>query len=232
MQATLTIDARHNGPPGSGNGGWCAGLIAATVPDLASGQVSEVTLRQPPPLETALTVVVGPHGVSVTDPASVLIATASRRSDDIPLVPGVVRTEALAATARYPGHGTHHFPTCFVCGPQRADGLRIFPGRLPDGRTAAPFVAPPSVDVVTLWAALDCPGGWTVIEPEQPWMLGRLAVAVDELPEPDDECVVVGQAIHREGRKALVRTTLYGPDGAVLARGEATWIAIANPTSE
>ena len=30
----------------------------------------------------------------------------------------------------YPGLGNHPFPTCFACGPDRAegDGLRIFPG--------------------------------------------------------------------------------------------------------
>ena len=48
------------------------------------------------------------------------------------------RDEAVAASATYPGFSAHPFPTCFVCGPERAegDGLRLFPGRLPDGRTA------------------------------------------------------------------------------------------------
>ncbi len=29
-----------------------------------------------------------------------------------------------------------------------------------------------------------------------------------------------------EGRRAMVHTTLYGPDGAELARARATWVAV------
>ena len=73
------------------------------------------------------------------------------------VVPPVDLETAVAAAARYPGLVEHPFPSCYVCGPQRADGLRIFPGRLPDGRTAAPFRAPAQVSAATVWAALDCP---------------------------------------------------------------------------
>jgi hypothetical protein len=53
-----------------------------------------------------------------------------------------------------------------------------------------------------------------------------MAVALDELPKPGAQCVIVGYEVRREGRKALVRTTLYGPSGEVCARAEATWIAL------
>lgn len=222
---SLVIDARHNGPPGSGNGGWTSGLVAGAV-GAVDGLV-EITLRKPPPLDTGLTVTATADGWAVADPDGALIASAVPRADDIPAVPAVSRTEALAASGRYAGHTDHPFPTCFVCGPQRPDGLRIFPGRLPDGRTAATFVVPPDVSPTVVWAALDCPGGWAVIDRDQAFVLGRYAVAVDGLPEVDDECVVMGQPVRREGRKALVRSSLYAPDGALLARAEATWIAVA-----
>lgn len=222
---SLVIDARHNGPPGSGNGGWTSGLVAGAV-GAVDGLV-EITLRKPPPLETALTVTATADGWAVHDPEQALIASVTRRPDDIPAVPPVSRTEALAASGRYPGHTDHPFPTCFVCGPQRPDGLRIFPGRLPDGRTAATFLVPTDVSPAVVWAALDCPGGWAVIDRDQAFVLGRYAVSVDALPEPDDECVVVGEPVRREGRKALVRSSLYAPDGNLLARAEATWIAVA-----
>ncbi|GAA1375788.1 hypothetical protein [Catellatospora chokoriensis] len=222
---SLVIDARHNGPPGSGNGGWTSGLVAGAV-GAVDGLV-EITLRKPPPLETALAVTATADGWAVHDPQETLIASVTRRADDIPAVPPVSRTEALAASGRYPGHTDHPFPTCFVCGPQRPDGLRIFPGRLPDGRTAATFLVPTDRSPAVVWAALDCPGGWTVIDRDQAFVLGRYAVAVDALPEPDDECVVVGEPVRREGRKALVRSSLYAPDGNLLARAEATWIAVA-----
>ncbi|HEX6686220.1 MAG TPA: hypothetical protein VF062_25830 [Candidatus Limnocylindrales bacterium] len=218
----LVIDARHNGPPGSGNGGWSAGLIAAR---LAGGQ-AEVTLRKPPPLDTPLTVTATEDGIRVTDPHDEVIATARRRETDIPAVPPVPAAEAREATQRYPGHGKHHFPTCFVCGPLRDDGLRIFPGRVGEGRIAAIFDTPVGVDETMMWAALDCPGGWTVVEGDRPWVLGRIAAIVDELPKPGDECVVVGEVLRREGRKAVVRTSIYGPASNLLARAEATWIAL------
>lgn len=226
----LVVESRHNGPPGSGNGGWTSGLIAAHF-DAPDAPIPEVTLLKPPPLETPLRVIHTDEGLRLTDPSGTLIATARPRVAPIEAVPGVPREEAIEATDRYPGHGQHHFPTCFVCGPQRPDGLRIFPGRLADGRTAAIFTTPLDVAPVTIWAALDCPGGWTVIEGDRPWVLGRLAVAIDDLPKPGSECVVVGQAVHREGRKAVVRTTLYDAAAQVLARGEATWIQLPAPVA-
>ena len=196
-------------------------MIAAFITD----GVPEVTLHKPPPLEVPLTVVSTPDGLRVIDSAETVIATARRREGDIEPVPPVSPADAKAASANYPGHGTHHFPTCFVCGPDRPDGLRIFPGHTADG-TAAIFEAPDDISAVTVWAALDCPGGWTVITGEHPWVLGRLAVAIDRVPEPGEQCVIVGRQVNREGRKALVRTTLYGAESDLCAHAEATWIAI------
>lgn len=218
----IIIDARHNGPPGTGNGGWTAGLIGARLP----GPHAEVTLRKPPPLEIPVQVVDMADGIQVIDPKGEVIATARRREADIPAVTGVSADEAREASKRYPGHEHHHFPTCFVCGTQRPDGLRIFPGPAGEGRTAAIFEVPEVIDTATVWASLDCPGGWTVIEGDSPWVLGRIAAIVDELPGPGDECVVVGQVVTRHGRKAVVRTSLYAPLGGLLARAEATWIKI------
>lgn len=218
----LMIDSTHNGPPGTGNGGWSAGLIGTR---LAAGP-AEVTLRKPPPLETPMRVSETAQGIEVVNPDGEVIATARHREADIPAVPGVGADEAREASKRYPGHGRHHFPTCFVCGPQRPDGLRIFPGLVGEGRTAAIFDVPVEISTPMVWASLDCPGGWTVIEGDRPWVLGRIAAIVDELPKPGDECVVVGQVISRHARKAVVRTSLYAPLGGLLARAEATWIKL------
>jgi hypothetical protein len=219
----LIVDTRHNGPPSSGNGGWTSGLIAAFVTE----GIPEVTLHKPPPLGVPLIVVPAAEGLRVIDPSDTVIATARSRQADIEPVPPVTLAGAAEAASRYPGHGTHHFPTCFVCGPLRPDGLRIFPGHLAEGRgTAAVFEVPEGVDPVMIWAALDCPGGWTVITGDHPWVLGRMAVAIDELPKPGERGVVVGREVHRDGRKALVRTTLYREGGGTSARAEATWIAL------
>ncbi|SCF11379.1 hypothetical protein [Micromonospora mirobrigensis] len=216
----MIIEARFNGPPGSGNGGWSAGVFAA-VHGAATGP-AEVTLRRPPPLDTPLRLVDG----AVHDPEGALVAQVGPVDDFPAEVPPVDRATAEAAAAAYPGLVDHPFPGCYVCGPRRADGLRIFPGRLPDGRTAAPFRVPADVTPATVWAALDCPGGWAVIAPGRPYVLGRIAVVVDRLPEPGDECVVVGAQAGGEGRKALVSTALYGSAGDLLGHARATWIAL------
>ncbi|MET7865775.1 hypothetical protein [Micromonospora taraxaci] len=214
----MRIESRYNGPNGSGNGGWSAGMFAAEAG--GTGPV-EVTLRRPPPLETELSLVDG----EVRDPAGDLVAEVRPVDAVDAVVPPVDLETAVAAATRYPGLVEHPFPGCYVCGPQRADGLRIFPGRLPDGRTAAPFRAPEQVSEATVWAALDCPGGWTVLAPGRPYLLGRIAAVVAALPAPGDECVVTGALLGVDGRKAAVHTSLYGPDGALLGAARATWIA-------
>jgi hypothetical protein len=51
MTASLVIAPRFCGPPGSANGGYACGLIAAYL----DGQ-AEITLRRPPPLATPMAV--------------------------------------------------------------------------------------------------------------------------------------------------------------------------------
>lgn len=51
MRERLVIDARFSGPPGTGNGGYVAGRLAASF----DGPV-EVSLRRAVPLEKELTV--------------------------------------------------------------------------------------------------------------------------------------------------------------------------------
>ncbi|TDC31773.1 hypothetical protein [Micromonospora sp. KC213] len=216
----MIIESRFNGPPGSGNGGWSAGIFAANHG--ADGPV-EVTLRRPPPLDTPLTVVDG----DVLDPDGRLVAQVRPAGDPPPAVSPVGPATAAAVSAAYPGLRDHPFPGCYVCGPDRTDGLRIFPGRLPDGRTAAPFRAPDPVVPATVWAALDCPGGWAVLAPGRPYVLGRIAAVVDGLPVPGDDCVITGAAVEVVGRKAVVDTSLYGPTGALLGRARATWVAVS-----
>ncbi|WBB51579.1 hypothetical protein O3597_02005 [Verrucosispora sp. WMMA2044] len=215
----MIIEGRFNGPPGSGNGGWSAGVFATAYG--GHGPV-EVTLRRPPPLDTPLTLV----DAQVRDPAGEVIAQLRPAGDLGEAVPPVDLASARAASAAYPGLVEHPFPGCYVCGPQRTDGLRIFPGRLPDGRTAAPVRAPRQVVPATVWAALDCPGGWAVIGAGRPYVLGRIAARIEALPRPDDECVVTGAVIGTEGRKAFVHTSLYAPDGHPLGHARATWIAV------
>lgn len=232
----MIIDARFNGPPGSGNGGYTAGLVASQLA-VPAGHTVQVTLRTPPPLDTPLRLVRTGEGLAVYDGEALVAEAEPVRVDEEP-APPVGYEPAVTAAAAYPGFADHPFPSCYVCGPQRApgDGLRIFPGPLPGGFTAAPWSVPDDASPVTVWAALDCPGGWAIISPGRPYVLGRMAATLHRPPpQAGTECVVTGQAVATGGRagsgggtarKAQVKTALYGPDGALLAQASATWIAI------
>jgi len=219
----LIIGRRYRGPDESGNGGYTAGLVAGYV----AGPAAEVTLRVPPPLDTPLSVRPEKDGVEVYE-GTTLVATARPVTVTDGVVPPVDFDLATEVSKDYPGFMAHPFPRCFVCGPERAagDGMRLFPGRLPDGRTATPWTVPDEIAPPLVWAALDCPGGWSVGIEARPYVLGRLAVHLDTLPAPDSRCVIMGATIGIQGRKADVAATLYGPDGDILTRSRATWIAL------
>jgi hypothetical protein len=233
---SLTIPARFNGPTGSGNGGVVAGLVAGLTP-LTGGNVAQVTLRKPPPLDRPLSVRQRADSLELRDGED-LVATSvavpfASLGEAVSAVPFAV---ASGVAADYPGFKVHPFPTCFVCGTERSpgSGLGLTPGPLPGdrSRTATPFVLRPShlagnpvadADWI-MWAALDCPGGWTIDLLGRPAVLGRMSAQVAEVPEPGEECVVVGALDGRDGRKSFSRSTVYGADGRELARAAATWI--------
>ncbi|ANH37135.1 hypothetical protein I601_0685 [Nocardioides dokdonensis FR1436] len=225
----LLVPARFNGPAGSGNGGWSAGALASYVD--ADGGPVEVTLRQPPPLDTPMEVVEDDGTwTALRDGAAVLSA---RRSDLVlEGVPGVSMVEARAAVDRYPGLHRHPFPTCFSCGTDRepGDGLRIFPGRVDthDGRprVAATWLATDD-DVPVVWAALDCAGAWAADIEERMMVLGRMTAEVLRRPVVGEEHVVVGLARRSEGRKHLTATTVLDPRGEVVGRAEQVWIEVS-----
>jgi len=220
--ANVIVAARFNGPPATGNGGYTAGLLATMI----AAPTVTVTLRRPPPLDTPYQVMsyqveeAGDGLAAYCD--GELIATAVPARDR----PGAPDWADPATAGEYPGFTDHPFPTCYVCGPKRDDGLGIYPGPLPSGGTAGVWRVPGDVRPATVWAALDCPGGWAIISPGRPYVLGRITGAVGEVPEPGQECVVIGECTGVEGRKGFVRSGLFAPDRRLIAAAEAVWIAV------
>ena len=225
----LVVPARFNGPAGSGNGGWSAGALAAYVD--ADGGAVEVTLRQPPPLDTPMEVVED-DGVltAMHEGAPALVARRAALAPEG--VPAVSMALAREAATRYPGLEQHPFPTCFTCGTERepGDGLRIFPGRVDDldgrPRVAAPWVTG-EADLRVVWAALDCSGAWAADMEDRMMVLGRMTAEVLGTPVAGEEHVVVGLARGSEGRKHRTATTVVDPRGAVLGRAEQVWIEVS-----
>jgi hypothetical protein len=215
----MRIAARFNGPAGSANGGVTAGRLAAYV----GAAAVEVTLRRPPPLDVDLRVDAAGGTARLLDGAH-LVAEAVPAAVELDVGPPV-GVEQAAATV-FPGHDRHPYPTCFVCGTRRPDGLGVHPGPLGDGRVAAVWT-PPGDDPVLVWAALDCPGGWASDLADRPLVLGRIALERGGDLRPGEPHVVTGWRTGGEGRKVHTGTALHRADGMLLARARATWLAVA-----
>ncbi len=227
----IVIDAAHCGPPQSGNGGWVCGLLAERVPTTSSSPAVTVRLTSPPPLERPLTVggygsllmlQDGPRQIATGSPAP-----ASALPADLP-APATLEQAADAET-RYEGLADHPFPTCFSCGTERspADALCLRPGPLSDGtgRYAARWT-PSEVSAPLVWAALDCPGGWSAGIAGRPMVLGEMTASVTALPEVGAPHVITAWSLGGEGRKHRSASMVSTASGRVLALARATWIAV------
>jgi hypothetical protein len=220
----MIIPSRFNGPPSSANGGYACGLFSEAL-----GGGFEVTLLVPPPLDTQLDIVGDElrHG-------DVVVARARRAAHSDEEVPEPVSlAEAEAASKRYAGFEHHAYPTCFTCGPERDDGLRIFAGPV-EGRAgvvAAPWTPGPGVRAEIVWAALDCPSGWAVDEFQREGvLLGRMAAAIHTRPEPGEAHVVIGWRVGEEGRKRFAGSAVFTGDGGLVAHSRSTWLVPATKT--
>lgn len=224
---TLTVPARFNGPPESANGGWSAGRLAGRCETSAAEPAVTVRLCAPPPLELALRVERDGGAVRLLD-GETLVATASAApSPGEPVSGPVTYAEAVAAGSAYEGLAEHPFPTCYSCGTDRSDGLGLCPGRIDggDGAYAAAW-SPTEVTTENVWAALDCPGGWSAGIAGRPMVLGTMTAQVDALPEIGEECVVMAWPCGGSGRRFESGSALYGTTGRLLARAHAVWIAV------
>ena len=230
-QVTLTVPARFCGPPTSGNGGYTAGLLAA---QLRGPEGVKVTLRRPPPLERVLDAVGDDGRVELRDGDDLIAeAVPVALTVDPPRVVGWDDAVAASADSTFRDASLHPFPTCFACGPERAegDGLRLFAGRVGDsGMFAAPWV-PGEVDRPIVWAALDCPSSAPAFaDPtvEGPFVLGRITARIDRLPRPGAPHVVTSTEIGRDGRKFHAVSAVRDADGDLCALARATWIQLTN----
>ena len=233
----ITIPHRYCGPPESGNGGWVCGTVAAHVPTTVPRPAVTVRLASPPPLDRPLGLKAeaadGALVVRLLDRGHLVASGAASADlvDDVP--PAVTPEQARAAETRFEGLADHPFPTCFACGTGRdpGDGLCLRPGPLDDGtgRYAATWV-PDEATGPLVWAALDCPGGWSAGIAGRPMVLGTMTARVLDLPAVGEPHVVLAWQRGSEGRKHHSGSALFSPDGELLARAEATWIAV-DPTT-
>jgi hypothetical protein len=235
---TVVIDPRFCGPPGTGNGGYVAGLMAARL-----GGAAEITLRRPPPVAVALELQASAERSVSLAHGPDLIAEGVAGGPDMPVPAAVSLAEAQAAGAgcRLRAHPEEHpYPGCFVCGPDRGpgDGLGIMVGPV-TGRDLAADVwypdaslAGPGGEVAPefLWAALDCPSGIGAIGNEfqdgPPWVLGRYAARQAAPVLAGEPHVVMGWRLARDGRKLTAGSAVFTAAGQLTGLARATWIQL------
>jgi hypothetical protein len=217
-----------------------SGAVAAHVQTTSDRPAVTVRLASPPPLDRVLTVQSEPTGddgvpvVRLLDGERLVATAGSAPAADAALgdvdAPPATYEEAAAAEKRYEGLADHPFPTCFACGTERdpGDALCLRPGPLDDGtgRHACRWQVPDGVDAPQVWAALDCPGGWSAGVAGRPMVLGTMTALVHTLPEPGTTCIVTAWQTGAQGRRHWSATTVHSPDGRLVARAAAVWIAV------
>jgi hypothetical protein len=226
----VIVGRRFNGPTTSANGGYACGVAAGFVEGPA-----EVALRAPVPLDTPLEVEDGADGGVVLRAGELVVATARAATEPPPQPPVRPSVDEARAAVRDAWRGRPEvFAGCYVCSPDRPDGLGVDFGRLPGRRdcTAALLVAGQGVPErdgavarEIVWGALDCPSYTPALwELERPSLLAGMRAALLEPVAVGSVSVVVGWPLGSEGRKHRTASALLAPDGRLLAHAEALWI--------
>jgi hypothetical protein len=233
--ATVTqvvLDRRFNGPPVTANGGYACGIVARHVDGPA-----QVSLRRPVPLGTPLELERHDDGHVTLHAGADLIAEGDPALP-LELEPPVRPTvaEARAAAAARPGDWPATFDHCYVCAPERRDGLGVVFGPLAShpGATAAVLHAGPEVPAQDgavapeiAWAALDCPSYTPPLWGNaMPSLLANMHAELLEPVPAGEALAVVGWTLGTEGRKHRSATAILGADGRTLARAQALWIRL------
>ena len=229
--SAVTVKGRFCGAPKLASGGYVAGLLGRLL-----DRPARVSLEQPIPLDRAFTIERAAHGDLVPTDGAVILAHATPATLQVEPPAPVSYAEAEWASERYLGFTEHATPSCFVCGPARewGDGLAIYPGPIPGRRlVAAPWAPDPSlfdkrgtVRPEFVWAALDCPTGFALLE-----AFGRHKVALSQLtvsvvqPLPVGErFVVMGWPFAAEGRTLLGASAIFSEQGELHALGSAVLV--------
>src|SRR4051794_32323406 len=119
------------------------------------------------------------------------------------------------------------FPGCFVCGFDRAGGLRVTLGRT-DGDSFAGVWTPPAVSgelpARYVWSALHCPAGLVFLAGGGRAVLERVTLARYRAPVPGEPNVVVAASAGANRGRRLSAAALYTSTGELVAHSASAWI--------
>jgi hypothetical protein len=229
----VEVAHRFHGPPTMGHGGYVAGLLAERI----AGPVAQVTLRKPTPLDRPLSIAQGEGGVRLLDGEQLIAeAVPATLELEVPRPPSLAAAAAAEAGSPsfYGDRGVH--PTCFGCSRLRepGDGLRVFVGpcEVEGQRLVAARWSPGAsfadeaghVRALYALAALDCAGAFAfIVDNVRAGLLGRIVLAQHRAVRADQDLIVTGWQIGRDGKKLLAGTALFTADGELCAAAKATW---------
>lgn len=225
--SAVIVKGRFCGAPKVASGGYVAGLLGKQL----SGPV-RVSLEVPVPLDQALAIERVSDGIVLTDGVASLAHASPAALQIEPPMP-VSYANAEWASERYLGFTEHASPGCFVCGPARdwGDGLAIYPGPIP-GRhlVAAPWAPDPSlfdkhgtVRAEFVWAALDCPTGFALLEAfgRRKVLLRQLTASLVRPLHVGARWVVMGWPFAAEGHNLLGASAIFSETGELHALASA-----------
>lgn len=223
----IVIDKRHQGPFDAANGGYVSGILG----DALGPRPSNVRLRKPVPLDTAIQITRQADSAALVYDDQTL-ASAETVDDDIPEARFATVEEVLEGESVDFDMGM--FANCFVCGQGAPNGLGIEPRKLGEGRFAALWrpaasnhIQGPFVDAAYLRSALDCPGGFAVLSKHQTVAVtGTLTSKVNFLPPVEDPLIVIGEAAWAEGRRLGAVTTIFTESDEIVATAAAVWVVV------
>lgn len=226
----VTIGKRFQGPTGSGQGGYTAGLVAAEM----TGPL-QADFHRRIPLERPMAVTEAPDGHrSMVDSGEVVVRVAPV-NDEIPVPPVVGLDEAAAARSAYSPWGPEAVPFCFSCGVQD-ESFQVWAGPVGDGTYFASPWTPPAwtapdgvVEAAYVWAAIDCPAGAKTCfdGPElRVAVTGAMTAELLHDVHPETPHVIVAWADRWKGRRRVSGAALFTGEGRLLARQRSLWISI------
>ena len=233
MIGSFRLEDWHEGPPGTGQGGYSAYRFCEIV-----GQPLSVRLHSPIPLGAELVVENDDDGrftVSSAEPTLIMSGTPSEPPSHATSTVGLDEAcQARESTDLH--HGIHGAPNCFSCGINR-ESMGVHPGPLPDGRFATDLTPPEwaltadgHVEPWAFWAALDCTAGVYVANDET----RRIVVTANyqvtmhrDHIEPGTFAVVAHPVDSGwDGRKKWAASSAFDADGVLVAEALSLWVSV------
>lgn len=227
---TITISKKFCGPPDSGNGGYVCGML-----DRHTDFLSEVTLRKPIPLDRKMELAQEGNTLALMD-GEEMIAYVKPGDFYMQVPEPPTFEEAQEASKNYAGfNGRHAFPGCFVCGPDHKQGLHIFAGRHNNTQLYASSWVPDrlladehdQIRTEFVWAALDCPGYFSIVKDQPtPFLLGRMTAKLLHPIIAYEKCIVIGWDLGRKGKKHYCGTAVFNEVEELCAVARGVWFKI------